>query len=74
MGRAQFGTPDWGSELVAEFLYSYPGSPTGLGSGNTLENNASIVLKLTYGNISFLFMGDAEGKNRSERTSRITER
>ena len=65
MGKDRLGTPDWGSELKAEFLYSYPGRPTGLGSGNTLENNASIVLKLTYGNVSFLFMGDAEGKNRS---------
>ncbi len=66
MGKAQFGVPDWGSELKPEFLYSYPGNPSGLGSGNTLENNASIVLKLTYGDVSFLFMGDAEGKNRSD--------
>jgi competence protein ComEC len=66
IGKAHFGTVDWGGELKAEFLYSYPGSSAGLGSGNTLENNASIVLKLTYGNVSFLFMGDAEGKARSD--------
>jgi len=66
MGPDQFGTPDWGSELEVEFLYAYPGSPDGLGSGNTLENNASIVLRLTYGDQSLLFMGDAEGKDRSD--------
>lgn len=37
-----------------------------MGSGNTEVNNASIVLKLTYGNHSFLFMGDAEGKDRDD--------
>jgi len=60
------GTLDWGHELKAEILYSWPGSNAGLGSGNTLINNASIVLKLTYGTQSFLFMGDAEGKERSD--------
>ena len=39
----------------------------GLGSkANTIENNASIVMKLTYGRHSFLFMGDAEGKDRDD--------
>jgi competence protein ComEC len=66
IGAAKLGTPDWGSELKAEFLYAYPGDSAGLGTGNTLENNASIVLKLTYGEISFLFMGDAEGKERGD--------
>lgn len=66
VGREQFGHPDWGSELEVEFLYSWPGSPEGLGRGNTLENNASIVMKLTYGTQSFLFMGDAEGKDRAD--------
>lgn len=68
IGRASFGTLDWGSELRAEILHSWPGDDDDgdLGSGSTLENNASIVLKLTYGNQSFLFMGDAEGKERAD--------
>ncbi len=66
MGRASFGTLDWGSELQVQVLYSYPGSPEGLGSGNTLENNASIVLRLVYGTQSILLMGDAEGKDRDD--------
>jgi len=66
MGRASFGSPDWGTELKVEFLYAYPGSPAGLGHGNTLINNASIVMKLTYGTQSILFMGDAEGKERDD--------
>ena len=37
------GSLDWGHELKAQFLYSWPGSNAGLGSGNTLINNASIV-------------------------------
>jgi competence protein ComEC len=66
VGRANFGTPNWGNELQVRFLYAYPGSPTGLGSGNTLENNASIVFRLEYGSQSILFMGDAEGKDRGD--------
>lgn len=66
LGRQQFGSLDWGKELTAEVLYSYPGSSTGLGRDSTLENNASIVLRLQYGNHTFLFMGDAEGKERHE--------
>lgn len=66
MGREQFGQPDWGSDVGVEFLYSWPGSPAGLGNGNTVENNASIVLKITYGSQSILFMGDAEGKDRAD--------
>ena len=65
LGKQQFGSLDWGSEITAEILYSYPGSSTGLGSGNTLENNSSIVLRLQYGSRSFLFMGDGEGKSRT---------
>ena len=65
-----------GNEINAEILYSWPGSNLGLGSGSTLGNNTSIVLKLTYGNQSFLFMGDAEGKDREDSpdTSRYVER
>jgi competence protein ComEC len=55
-----------GSEVVAEFLYSYDGTQTGLGSGSTKTNNTSLVLRLQYGEHTFLFMGDAEGKNRAD--------
>ncbi|HEX3928421.1 MAG TPA: MBL fold metallo-hydrolase, partial [Gemmatimonadales bacterium] len=65
MGRETFGTLDWGSELDVKVLYAWPGSPTGLGHGNTLVNNASIVLKITWGTQSILLMGDAEGKDRN---------
>jgi beta-lactamase superfamily II metal-dependent hydrolase len=46
-----------------------------MGSDNTRENNASTVLRLAYGNFSFLLMGDAEGKQRNqpENTSRFVE-
>ncbi len=76
IGRANFGTPDWGQELSVHFLYAWPGSAAGLGSGNTRENNASIVLRIDYGTQSFLFMGDAEGKDRngSPDTPRYVER
>jgi competence protein ComEC len=63
-GRAQLGTPDWGSELQVRFVHAWPGTNSGLGSGSTAENNASIVLRIQYGSQSILFMGDAEGKNR----------
>lgn len=66
LGRTEFATLDWGAELDAEIIYSYPGAPDGLGSGNTVENNASIVLRLAYGDHVFLFMGDAEGKERHD--------
>ncbi len=66
IGRASFGTPGWGSELQIRFLYAYPGVSDGLGSGNTLENNASIVLRIVYGTQSILLMGDAEGKERDD--------
>lgn len=66
IGRSNFGVPAWGKEVKVEFFYAWPGANDGLGSGNTVENNASIVLKLTYGRHSFLFMGDAEGKDRDD--------
>ena len=65
VGRDTFQPLDWGNELTAEILYSYPGTNTGLGSGNTLENNASIVLRVQYGSQVLLFMGDAEGKEKT---------
>ena len=47
----------------------------GMGSGNTRENNASIVLQLKFGAFTFLFMGDAEGKDRDQtaETTRYVE-
>jgi competence protein ComEC len=66
VGRANLDTANWGSELQVRFLYAYPGSPAGLGRDNTLENNASIVMRLEYGSQSILFMGDAEGKERGD--------
>jgi competence protein ComEC len=75
IGWDNFGDLDWGNELTAEVLYSYIG-PSGLESGNTDPNNASIVLRLQYGGLSFLFMGDAEGKTRtgSPVTARYVEK
>lgn len=64
LGRDSFGALNWGGEIKAEIVYSYPGTPEGLGTGNTLENNASLVLRLEYGDHTFFFMGDAEGKER----------
>ena len=66
LGRDQFGTLEWGSELTAEILYAWPANnATGLGSSGTRVNNASIVLRLQYGQHSFLFVGDLEGKART---------
>jgi len=65
VGRANFGTFDWGSEVQAEVLYAYDASLSDMGSGNTVENNAAIVLRVQYGSTVFLFMGDAEGKART---------
>jgi competence protein ComEC len=67
MGTSQFGVLNWGKELHAEILYAWPGTTNGLGSAsNTIENNSSIVLRLQYGKHTFLFMGDAEGKDRKD--------
>ena len=61
-----FDPIDIGSEVSLEVLYTWPGDPAGLGSGSNRENNSSIVLRLEYGDHSFLFMGDAEGKERDD--------
>jgi competence protein ComEC len=66
IGKASFRPADWGNELRVTFLSAYSGSPSDLGSRNTLENNASIVIRLQYGTESILFMGDAEGKERGD--------
>lgn len=65
-GRETVGMLDWGSELKVEILHAWTGDARGLGSGNTAINNSSIVLRLEYGSRSFLFMGDAEGKEPDE--------
>ncbi len=62
----EFSGMNWGSELDVKVLYAYPGNNTGLGSGNTLVNNSSIVLRIQYGQHVFLLMGDAEGKDRDD--------
>lgn len=67
LGIQTFGNLDWGRELQVEVLYAWRGDPDNtLGSGSTETNNASIVLRIQYGTHSFLFMGDAEGKDRNE--------
>jgi len=57
---------DLGDELQARILSADSESLKGMGSGSTRENNASTVLRLVYKNFSFLFMGDAEGKERKQ--------
>lgn len=64
-GPDTFEVPNWGGELDVEFLSAYDPDRTDMGSASTLENNSSIVLRLEYGDHVFLFMGDAEGKDRS---------
>lgn len=67
LGKSNFGTLDWGKELSVDVLYAWAGDPLGeLGSGSTEQNNASIVLRVQYGEHVFLLMGDAEGKDRSD--------
>ena len=48
-------------------MYAWDGDPGNvLGSESTENNNASIVLRLQYRDHVFLFMGDAEGKDRED--------
>jgi competence protein ComEC len=72
IGQQNFGVINWGSELQVEVLYSWNGdSQNTLGSGGTEVNNSSIVLRIQYGNHVFLFMGDTEGKKRSDPPSTL---
>ena len=67
IGQANFGELNWGNELKVEVLYAWNGNPNNnLGDENTVENNSSIVLRIQYGDHVFLFMGDAEGKERND--------
>ena len=52
--------------LEARIIHADSASLTGMGSGNTRENNASTVIQLKFGAFTFLFMGDAEGKERGD--------
>lgn len=67
IGRDDFAPLSWGTELDAQILHSFgiPGVDLGA-KDNTKENNSSIVLRLQYGRHTFLFMGDAEGKERHD--------
>jgi beta-lactamase superfamily II metal-dependent hydrolase len=65
-GKANFGAPDWGAEVGVDFLWSGPIPESGFGTGGTKVNNNSVVLRLSYGTQSFIFMGDAEGKERAD--------
>lgn len=49
---------DWGSELEVKVLHSDEHADK--------PNNSSIVIWLKYGEVSFLFVGDAEGKLRKD--------
>jgi competence protein ComEC len=67
IGRDTFTPPSWGSELDVEILHSFGIEGVDLGpKDNTKENNSSIVLRLQYGKHTFIFMGDAEGKERHD--------
>ena len=68
IGQANFGIINWGNELKVEVLYSWDSTANHpLGSvDNTKTNNSSIVLRIQYGDHVFLFMGDAEGKERED--------
>jgi competence protein ComEC len=54
---------DCGSVHI-QVLFADSATATEMGTGNTRENNASTVIRLEFGGFSFLFMGDAEGKER----------
>jgi beta-lactamase superfamily II metal-dependent hydrolase len=62
--------------LQARIIHADSADLKDMGAGNTRENNASTVLQLKFGSFTFLFMGDAEGKERgdSATASRFVER
>jgi len=51
---------NWGKELEVTVLNSNPKV------NEETVNNSSIVIKIAYGKVSILLMGDAEGKNRND--------
>jgi len=56
-------TLNWGSELKVQVLNSEKVAKD--------PNNTSIVIRLQYGEVSFLLVGDAEGKERKDTTDVI---
>jgi len=52
--------------LEARIIHADAADLKGMGSANTRENNASTVVQLKFGAFTFLFMGDAEGKERRD--------
>ena len=52
--------------LSARIIHADSDVLKNMGSGNTRENNASTVIQLKFGAFTFLFMGDAEGKERGD--------
>ena len=61
--------------LEARIIHADAADLQGMGSANTRENNASTVIQLKFGAFTFLFMGDAEGKERRDKAdeSRFVE-
>ena len=57
---------DWGDELQVRVLHTTPSSSGGI-------NNTSMVIHMKYQGVSFLFMGDAEGKDRADPPSVIED-
>jgi beta-lactamase superfamily II metal-dependent hydrolase len=77
MKRGYESAPDSVPEIEATIVSGYFDKAEALGSkDNTKENNASSVVRLEFGDVSFLFMGDAEGKDRAQdpETSRYVEK
>lgn len=62
--------------LDATILHADAADLKDMGSGNTRVNNASTVVQLRFGAFRFVFMGDAEGKERNQEatTTRFVER
>jgi beta-lactamase superfamily II metal-dependent hydrolase len=62
--------------LDARIIYADSADAADMGSGNTRENNASTVIQVKFGAFTFLFMGDAEGKERADpaTTTKFVER
>jgi competence protein ComEC len=52
--------------LEARVIHADAQDLAAMGSGNTRENNASTVVQVRFGAFTFLFMGDAEGKERGD--------
>jgi len=66
-----FQFPDC-TDLHMRILYSYPGPPDLGTADNSKANNASTVVRLEYKSFSFLFVGDLEGKARSDAPDKLS--